>query len=110
MVEGKPFHRSHFGQATKNGALSLAKETGRRSLGCIRTIWAKSSNATLSRSFNSLGVRVLLGRFLVFVFGKHDVQNDGDRSCGDNARAAENQADKLGRTSQHGGVRTNAVA
>lgn len=47
VVEGKPFHRSHFGQATKNGALSLAKETGRRSLGCIRTIWAKSSNANL---------------------------------------------------------------
>lgn len=42
-----PFHRSHFGQATKNGALSLAKETGRRSLGCIRTNWAKSSNANL---------------------------------------------------------------
>lgn len=41
------FHRSHFGQATQNGALSLAKETGRRSLGCIRTIWAKSSNANL---------------------------------------------------------------
>ena len=35
VVEGKPFHRSHFDQATKNGALSLAKETGRRSLGCI---------------------------------------------------------------------------
>lgn len=37
-VGDEPFHRSHFDQATKNGALSLAKETGRRSLGCIRTI------------------------------------------------------------------------
>ena len=46
-VEGKPFHHSHFDQATKNGALSLAKETGRRSLGGIRTIWAKSPNANL---------------------------------------------------------------
>ena len=65
---------------------------------------------TLSRSFSSLSVRVLLGRFLVFVFWKHDVQNDRDRSCGDDARAAEDQANELGRTGQHGGVRANAVA
>ena len=47
MVGDGLFHRSHFDQATKNGALSLAKEIGRRLLGCMGTIRAKGSGRQL---------------------------------------------------------------